>query len=436
MKRTVHLSIIIVVLLLSFASPGLFAGGKQETQQKASLKMWDNYLTGTEFELLEALIAQYQSENPEVKVERNLIDFPQAQQTIKPALTSGSGPDVMHYALGPAYMNVLANAGLLLPLDKYDAKYGWKKQFPSWIYNQGTYKGSLYGLGTEIFFQGVYYNKETFKRLGVAVPKTYAEFLSICKAAKAANLIGASVSDKEGWPGYHLSAIFLTSGVGKAKTEQILQGKEGFDQPAVAEAFDLLANLVKEGYITPEPNAVSFQDANREFWAGKSAMSLQGGSWLSQETWKSIGENAGIFALPPSKPGLKQMAAGGIGAGLLVSATTKYPDQSAHFLNFLFADRNTKVWYEHDVIPPFSSLKVDTLSVTPLLKEIIKITQDPVGMAYNLDTIVGPKNNLATKNGVQALLAGKINGTQLAADIQKSHKEDVSDGIFEFWMLK
>ena len=74
--------------------------------------------------------------------------------------------------------------------------------------------------------------------------------------------------------------------------------------------------------------------------------------------------------------------------------------------------------------------------MTPLLKEIIKITQDPVGMAYNLDTIVGPKNNLATKNGVQALLAGKINGTQLAADIQKSHKEDVSDGIFEFWMLK
>ena len=427
--------LIVLVFMLSSVT-GLFAAGDQETPGSTTLKMWDNYLEGTQFELFELLVSEYQSENPNVKVERNLIDFSEAQQTIKPALTSGSGPDIMLYATGPAYMNILANAGLLLPLDKYDAKFGWKNNIPSWIYNQGTFQGKLYGLGTEIFFQAVYYNKEIFSNLGVSVPNTYAEFLDVCKAAKNNGIIAASVSDKEGWPGYHLAAIFMTAGAGKTKTEQILQGKEGFDQAAVAESFDLLANLVKDGYTTKDPNAITFQDANREFWSEKSAMSLQGGSWLSEETWQALGEKAGIFALPPSRSNLKQMPAGGIGAGFLVSAATKYPDQAAHLMDFMVSDRNTKAWYEHDVVPPFSSLSPDSLNITSLLKKVIRVTQDPVGMAYNLDTIVGPKANLATKNGVQALLAGKISGEQLAADIQKGHQEDVDDGIFVFWELE
>ena len=74
----------------------------------------------------------------------------------------------------PASTPLLVKAKLILPLDKYAAKYGWDKQFPPgtsqqfrWTPDGKTFgKGNLWGVGQFGQSIGVFYNKALLKKYG------------------------------------------------------------------------------------------------------------------------------------------------------------------------------------------------------------------------------------------------------------------------------
>jgi raffinose/stachyose/melibiose transport system substrate-binding protein len=396
--------------------------------------MWDSYVAGVENQLFVNLVAEITQKYPNIKIERNLLTHEQEQQTIKPALTSKTGPDLIYYQPGPAYINVLAKAGLLLPLDKYADQYGWKKEIPAWIYNQGMFRGRFYGIASRVFFQGVYYNKKVFSDLGLKPPNSYADFLNICQTAKSKGFIPVTMNDKDQWPGFHHAAIFINAGTGRKKVEEILSGQSGWNVPEIARSLDLIKELVAKGYTTPDPNSIGFEDGNKEFYSGKSAM-LLGGSWIASNIVDAIGDGkVGFFPLPPISAGMDMEPAGGLGDCMVVSSATKYPDECAIVMNEIFSDSNTKYWYQASILPTYSSLDVSTLNLSYTFKMIAEIAEKPMG--YNLDTILGPKCNQAIKDGVQELIAGKTTGAAVAAEMQNGHEADVRDGLFENWLLK
>jgi raffinose/stachyose/melibiose transport system substrate-binding protein len=157
------------------------AAGKDE---QITLTIWDNLTQPDSGVIIETIIKNYETENPNVDIKRSTMKHEDLRNTIKPALNSNKGPDLFMYDSGPGYLGVLAKSGLALDLSKYDKQFGWNKRFPTWVNDLVTFDEKRYGIGNEVELIGVYYNKKIFRELGMDVPKTYEEFLKIAEMAK------------------------------------------------------------------------------------------------------------------------------------------------------------------------------------------------------------------------------------------------------------
>jgi raffinose/stachyose/melibiose transport system substrate-binding protein len=375
------------------------------------------------------MIDRFEKKHPNIRVKVTTIKVDDLRKLIKPALTSGKGPDIFAYDSGPGYLGLLAKSGLALDLTPYAKKYGWNERFPAWIRERNTFDGKLYGVGNRVELIGVYYNKAIFKKLGVGVPKNYSEFVNICKKAKAAGYIPISFDDKDQWPAFHIESVYYTAVAGKRKLDAVLKGKEGFDQPVFAKALDRFIELKKNGYLSKNPLAVSYDDGNKEFYSGKAAMRITG-TWMVPEMTQNMKDNVGFFILPPVNANLPLMAPGGIGESIVVSAKTGHPQEATLFLNELFSKENAKVWYEQaNVIPPIKT-DVNTLNVSPLFKEVIQMANTPAGLSYNLDVLMPQKVNDVTMNALQELIAGKKTGADVVKAKQQALLEEKKAGNF------
>ncbi len=452
MKRNLSFAVIsalLIALQLAACAPNISApagqngaakeetGSGQETDSENSgasgggnvtLTLWDPFTEPESAKIVDTIIKNLEQENPNIKIKRNTMRNEDLRNTIKPALTSGKGPDLFMYDSGPGYLGVLAKSGLALDLTPYADMYGWNNKFPKWINERVTFDGKMYGIGNEIELIGVYYNKKIFKDLGVEVPKTYEEFLEICRKAKENNITPVSFDDKDQWPAFHLESVYYPAVAGKDKIDEVLAGKAGFDQPIFAEALDTFASLIKSGYTTKNPLSISYDDGNKEFFSGKAAMRITG-TWMVAGMIENMKDNVGFFLLPPVKPELPLTGPGGIGSAMVVSAKTKHPEEAAKFLDFMFNDASAKIWYENSKIPPVA-IDAGSLNVSALAKEVINMANSPAGLSYNIDVIMPQKVNDVTKNALQELIAGKKSGADVVKAKQKALEEEKAAGNF------
>jgi raffinose/stachyose/melibiose transport system substrate-binding protein len=409
-------------------SPSESSGGASPSAETVTLTMWDNFTDPVTTKALGGIIAEFEKQNTGIKIKRTTMKNDDLRNTIKPALTSGKGPDIFNYDAGPGYLGVLAKSGLALDLTSYADNFGWKERFPQWVNERVTFDNKMYGIGNEIELIGVYYNKKIFRDLGVEPPKTYEEFLAICQKAKDKGIVAISFDDKDQWPAFHLESVFYSAVAGKDKITEVLNKKASFDQPVFAEALDTFYGLIKKGYVSKNPLSVSYDDGNKEFWSGKAVMRITG-TWMVGGMVENMKDNVGFFLLPSVKPDLPLMAPGGIGGAMVASAKTKYPEQTAKFLDFMFSQDNAKIWYENSKIPPLS-MDVSTLNVTPLFKEVVEMANTPAGLSYNIDVLMPQKVNNITQNIMQELIAGKKSGAEVVKAKQKALEEEIAAGNY------
>jgi len=235
-------------------------------KEKITLTMWDLRTEGIPAEMIDKIISEFTKKNPNIAIKRTAFKADDLRNTIKPALNSGKGPDVFSYDLGPGYLGVLAKAGLAVDLTTYADQYGWNERFHDWALERGMYNGKLYGVPNELELLGVFYNKKLFKDFGVEPPKTYDEFLEICKKFKEKGVIPIIIDDKEQWPGFHLESIWLNSFVGPAKVKEAIANKAPWNRPEFGVAMDKLYEIVKMGYTNESPLGISYDDANKLFF--------------------------------------------------------------------------------------------------------------------------------------------------------------------------
>ncbi len=115
---------------------------------------------------------------------------------IKPALTSGTGPDVFYLNLGPAEAGVLGQCRSLMPLDDAYAEKGWDQRIYNWTCERAVYDGKSYGLANELEFIGVFYNKAMFEENGWDVPESWDDLMALCDAANEAEVIPMAFTNR------------------------------------------------------------------------------------------------------------------------------------------------------------------------------------------------------------------------------------------------
>ena len=437
MKRPLYLFFVLVLALSLFAcqpaataqpapateAPVAEATEAPATAEKVVLRVWDTFTEEGQSAGMDKMIEQFQATHPNIKIQRDAQTIDDLRPVVQTALGAGNGPDIIYYDSGPGYAGVLADAGLLLPLDDAYAEKGWTDRIYGWTKDRVTFDGKTYGIGNELEFIGVYYNKNIFTELGVSEPTTYEEFLQICDKAEAAGYTPIAFADGPKWPAYHQFSIMANNIAGQEKLDSILFGDGSWNDPDIVKAIKtFFVDMNQAGYFLKDTTAITYEDGNAVFYNGQAAMDITG-TWLLSEMSNNATDFEVGFFFFPSIDGKPVMPPGGMGSGYFVNAKTQYPEEAVEFLDFMFSEEGGKIWLEDLSIIPSIAVPTADLNLTPLMKFAVNaVTTVPLG--YNIDVLAGDNFNTAQGDGYQAVLLGLKTPEQLAEELQAAWLAD------------
>lgn len=373
------------------------------------------------------LITAYEKANPNVTITRVPVAFANYKTTAKLRASSSSAPDLIEGDSSPGgILASLATPGLLLPADKYAAKYNWKKTFGPlirqlYLSKDGTKVGSghIYGVPDFAEILGVFYNKTILDKLGLKQPQTFADFEASLQKAKSAKVTPLMIGGLDKWPWVHAYALLADHFASPSALINWYNARPGASivSTGTTKAATVLQGWVKAGYFEDGANGVSDGDAVARFGKGLSLYKIDG-PWETEVNTKALGKNVGFFLLPAAKAGVTPPSTGSMGWDVAITAKSKNPDAAATFLNFLTTNAARAIIMKHQN-PPGAPGPAIGLGSNPVLRTIVqsyaRVLQNGALVPY-LDTgypQAAPNDMLAN---VQSMAAGKMS----PADFLKS----------------
>lgn len=399
-------------------------------QEKTQLLFWGNAEAVDE---LEQYVARFNETHPDIEVKYE--SQPNLREILRTALAAGEGPDIVFGGTGPGAAGVLVNAGLLLPLDEAYAEYGWNDRFSDFTVERASIDGTIYGIGNEIEYIGLFYNKRIFDELGLSEPETHEEVLQLCQTLQDAGLTPIAFGNQEKWPASHIFSVFAGNLAGKGTLAAAISGEVPWNDPAFVSAIEMpFVEMVEAGCFNPSINAISYDDANLLFYSGQAAMTLTGNWMMSDYTDPEVMPDPVGFLFYPPIEGGPVVPPAGVGSAYFVSSAVENPEAAFEFLDYLFSDEAAEFWIEEvSVMPPHEQIDVSNYEIPELLKTAITTLQSEVdSMGYNIDVLTPQNFNALMYDGLQEVIGRTKSPEQLANDLQQAMEEakaagDVSD---------
>jgi raffinose/stachyose/melibiose transport system substrate-binding protein len=381
--------------------------------------------TADERELIEIQVDRFQKQNPKYTLEREAIDNDSLRQVIKTRLQSDEPPDVFSYDTGPGFGGVLADAGLLLPLEDAYKQNGW--DIYEWAKQRATYNDKLYGVPVQVEEVVVYYNKD----LVTEEPQTVDELRQIADELKGRGKIPFAFGDQEQWPAGHIFSIGVSNVLGRDGLDNILYGDGRWDTSEVVGVVDLLfRNFVESGYYPDGVNALTYDDINALFFSGQAAMNATG-TWLVSTIVDSVQDfEVGFFPFP-AIDGSDISPPAGVGGGLFVANNAKNPDGGIKFIDYLLQDDTERLAMEKFNTIPAHPVDTQGLDVPELFKGVLddlSKSTEAGAFGYNIDVLTPQNFNEVMFTGFQEVLNGSRSAAEQVQALQAAWDEAKKKG--------
>jgi raffinose/stachyose/melibiose transport system substrate-binding protein len=288
--------------------------------------------------------AQFEEANPGVTVEASYLGWDDFMATIKLKLADNNPPDLAHGNQGFTVDGTLIQNGLVIPLDDYADKYGWKKSFAdgslaefSWSEDGSTWgSGTLYGISPVAEDVIVYYNKSKLDALGLSVPSNFADFEKALATAKNAGELPIILGGADGWPIIHVWGLIEGAFVDPEQTRSWIFDAKGNEYATSSrkQAAVKLEEMVNAGYFGNDSLGIGYDDANAMFIDGEGVFNLTG-TWMTAQLNEGMGDNVGAFAMPRSTGGVA--GGGSFALPWHISSKSANPDLAAKFIAHLMS---------------------------------------------------------------------------------------------------
>lgn len=265
MKLKKVLAAAMISLFATGAIVGCGGGEKKQADagKKVQIEYWHVAAESFGGATVKELVKDFNAKNPGIEVveKYNPDMYKGLTQNLQAAIASGKNPDVVQ--MGYSFLNYAAENFQSVNLNDAFAKAGDPKFLqdnflPNVLELAQTEDGKQVGLPYSISVPVLYYNPEIFAAAGLTeAPKTWADVKSYAKIIK----------DKTGNMGFFMqeyadnwaqqAIIESNGGVMLKKVDGKVQA--GFDTPEAAEAFQLMADMVKDGSGLHATNEEGFQ---------------------------------------------------------------------------------------------------------------------------------------------------------------------------------
>ena len=235
-------------------------------------------------------IKEFEAKHPGVKVKFEEKGFDQIQKTAPMILNSSDAPDLMEYNKGNATAGALSKQGLLTDLSAEVTKRGWDKKLSAGVRTTSVYdtngvmgSGKWYGVPNYAEYTMAFYNKDLFKKYGIAEPKTFDELTSAMDAFVKKGVTPLANAGAEYMAQQYLYQLALSkadrSWVDKY---ELYKGKTDFHDAAWTYAAGTFADWVKKGYISKKSTSTKAEDAGVSWIQGKAPILFSGSWWYGR----------------------------------------------------------------------------------------------------------------------------------------------------------
>ncbi len=334
MKATRLAAMFALITILSFVNSPAHSTAASNAAP-VTLTRWDIHSSPVYDAWWQTYNAGFTASHAGVTVKETTYDVATYDAKLLTAMSAGQAPDIFYNVAGESIAKYV-RAGKVAPLDGlinpalYDAAY----------LKGLTYNGHIYGVPMSPFPTVMWYNKAIFKKLGLSVPKTWAEFIHACDVIKKAGFIPLSLGNKVKFTSlmYYDYLLYAYGGPHIREDATFVRNGVTWASPPFVEAAQQLKNLIDAGYFQPGFNGVDDNQQEALLLQGKAAMTMMG-SWFVgiAEGSGPKGFQLGFFTFP-TPPHAKY--ATGAGGGLVmgydiyaISASSPNKKLAAAFLD-------------------------------------------------------------------------------------------------------
>lgn len=283
--------------------------------------------------ILETLISEYESENPNVDIE--LTTPANAMQVLISRMASDDTPDVFtNYP--SATMNTQVDSGYILNLKDTGIMENIQDAARAqWKYNDGEYAATI-----SYNVSGIWYNEDLFEQAGITeLPKTWDELMKDCEILQAAGITPFVTSAKETSITDRQLQVFLASSMGDSYEEfandTALAQYDSTKSYAenVKEMADKMVQVVE--YSQADVLGTDQDSATANFANSQGAMMI-GGSWLLASVSAANPDiNISMMPIPGNSAEETNTCAYPGDMSLFVAEKTEVKDEAIEFVKWM-----------------------------------------------------------------------------------------------------
>jgi len=316
------------------SSNGTSSAGSSSASTSSSSKVTLTFWTWVPG--MSKVVSLWNQSHPDIQVNLNEVTSGNAGSYAKmfSALQAGNAPDLgqVEYATLPNFEHV----GGLVDLSKYGAG-SVKSDFVPWTWGQVSQGSAVYAIPQDVGPMGLFYRSDLFQKYGLAIPTTWAQYLSDAQKLHAANpnayITAFTANDAQWFAGLAWQAgakWFSTSGD---------TWVSAINDPASTQVANYWQQLISQHLVKVEPD-----------FAAEWYNDLSNGTLLTWPTavWgeNTLSTNAAatkgdwrVTAMP--NWGATKSNGNWGGSTTVVFKDSKYPAQAAQFAEWLNTDQQS-----------------------------------------------------------------------------------------------
>jgi raffinose/stachyose/melibiose transport system substrate-binding protein len=282
-------------------------------------------------ERMNRILDRFHEDHPSISIRFEPTTPPEYDAVLKAQLESGSAPDLF-YARSYATSRMLFEQGYIAPLDDLP---GLAESFPSdmlspWATNEGV----PYAVPFIATSHGVYYNQEIFDDLGLATPTTWEELLTTARAIEDEGITPFANTSGDPWTVAELVFMNLAPSFigGREGRMAYLNGERCFDDPAMTDAFEAVAELAP--FLPDHHELLTYADSRELFAQGQAAMFLSSSLDIAFFEASDVGFPWSVFAIPAPE-GREAHVTFHPDAGVALNAASSHPEEARTFLSWM-----------------------------------------------------------------------------------------------------
>lgn len=370
---------------------------------------------------LDEIIANFEAKYPDVKVEMN-YQGGDINPLISAQLQAGTAPDLLLAYPGgtpgsTAYPGVvtLASQNRLMPVS--DAT--WTSEVPdAWRDGVIDYEGETYGYPGAVQPLAAIYNQNTLDDLGLEVPTTLDEVLTLCADAEAAGVYAYAQGLGEVAAGPQMLSFAQTAsliyGPNPGFDAEVVDGSATYSDSPWVDQFGIYKEMFDQGCFGDGALGRTRQQGAEAVASGQALAQVDVGGQKAQMQEVAPDARFLIAAIPATNDGDNYITALP-GYAMAVNAQAKNPTAAKAFLDFLAEPEQSVIYAEM-----FSSVPIIPNDKFEAPADLADFAELVASGSYAKLANLTSESQVALNEGVQALLLGNASPSDVAERMQSA----------------